>query len=373
MGNVRWLLNVEDTHQNAFSKEDRDTLETIATELADTMERARLQYFFQQTLGAASDAVIITDVKGNVIKANRACAKLFGYPVKEIEGRHLRDFFVNAGDADYFMESKSLPNKRVRLLGRDRIQVDVLLSVSELPEELGGKVLIAKDPSVSEREEELEYLGKMYYELASQMKTPLSLIFTWLHQLKKDKTENGNDTIDKILKQARKLQLTYDRLAFYDKERGAVPYNPILLAMDEVVGKVLEELPDKDRKKILLDREHELLLFLRGDFYQLFFCFQSILSYLLRFLPEEDNIRWKISRVGDELLSEITGYFPCTVDKHTSDAEMDYAVSRATSEMAMGRSIIKLFIQNHGGTFFESEVIEDRITFRISLPLQQGD
>lgn len=373
MGNVRWLLNVEDTHQNGFSKEDRDTLETIATELAGSMERARLQFFFQQTLGAASDAVIITDVKGNVIKANRACAKLLGYPVNEIEGKDLRHFFVNAGDADYFMGSKSLPNKRVRLFGRDRIQVDVLLSVSELPEELGGKVLIAKDPSVSEREEELEYLGKMYYELASQMKTPLSLIFTWLHQLKKDKPENANDTIDKILKQARKLQLTYDRLAFYDKERGAVPYNPILLAIDEVVGKVLEELPDRDRNKILFDREDELLLFLRGDFYQLFFCFQSILSCLLRFLPEEDNIRWKISRDGDELLSEITGYFPGTLDEHTGDAEMDYAISRATSEMAMGRSIIKLFIQNHGGTFFESEVLEDRITFRITLPLQQGD
>jgi PAS domain S-box-containing protein len=368
-GHVRWLLNIEDSHQNAFSEENKTALEEIGRKLEGLMTRARTQHFLTALLENASDGILTTDGKGMVAKANPAWADMLGYSHEELEGRDVLDFFSSKEEGNNLLEGP-LPNQKILLRHADGDTVEVLLSISELPKALAGKILIAKDLALAKRMEELEYLGKMYYEIATQTKTPLSLIFTWLDGLKEQRRDDG-DTIDKIIRQLKRVDLTFDRLAFYGEEEEEPP-KKFLLDIKEVVDKVLSDIPEKDREQIV-DEFIEPLPLLRGEIYQLYFCFQSILSYLLRFLPENKRIKWKTWTENDRLVSEVSGYFPPQPEEKPDDLERTYRISKTLLEMATGKAVVERFIKEHEGELFDPRIEGDTMTLRIQLPIAQDE
>jgi PAS domain S-box-containing protein len=368
-GHVRWLLNIEDSHQNAFSEENKTALREIARELKGLMARARTQHFLTALLENASDGILTTDGKGMVAKANPAWANMLGYSHQELEGRDVLDFFPSKEKGTKLLEGP-LPNQKILLRHADGDTVEVLLSISELPKALAGKILIAKDLALAKRMEELEYLGKMYYEIATQTKTPLSLIFTWLDGLKEERRDDG-DTIDKIIKQLKRVDLTFDRLAFYGEEEDEPP-KKFLLDIKEIVDKVLSDIPEKDREQILEEFVEPLPL-VRGEIYQLYFCFQSILSHLLRFLPEERKIHWKTWRENDRLVSEVSGYFPPPPEEKPDDLEKTYRISKTLLEIATGKTLLKRFINEHKGEIFDPKIEGDTMTLRIQLPVAEDE
>jgi signal transduction histidine kinase len=50
--------------------------------------------------------------------------------------------------------------------------------------------------------------------------------------------------------------------------------------------------------------------FLFGDLSQLSFCFETILSYLIRFLPEDQKVHVNVTTDKDRLEAKIGGTFP---------------------------------------------------------------
>jgi PAS domain S-box-containing protein len=370
-GHVRLLLNIEDSHQNAFSEENKTALREIARELEGLMRRARTQHFLKALLENASDGILTTDGKGMVAKANPAWANLLGYPHDELEGRDVADFFPDRKEGQNLLREGPLPNKKILLRRADGNEVEVLLSISELPRELAGKILIAKDLALAKRMEHLEYLEKMYYEIATQTKTPLSLVFTWLDRLR-EQVDVGGDTIDKILKQLKRVDLTFDRLALYSREGEDEPPKKFLLDIREVVDKVLSDIPKRDRQQIE-EAFVEPLPLLRGEIYQLYFCFQSILSYLLRFLPEKKKISWKTWKENNRLVSEVSGYFPIEPQEKPDDLEKTYRISKTLLEMATGKALVERFIKQHDGEFVDPKIEGDTMTLRIQLPYAEDE
>jgi len=372
-GKVCWLLNIQDSHQNAFVEEEKKALEGVFREVSEFLERSRLHYFVNATLQSASDAVIVTDTKGNINRVNPATKKLLGYSKAEMAGSALKDYFKDADVAEAVLKAEKFPSYEVTLRRNNGDEANVLLSASQLPEEVGGKVFIAKDLSLQKRVEELEYLGKMYYEISTQTTTPLALVFSWLNRLK-SKTETGRATeiLDKSIRQLRKVQLTYDRLALYDKEKEVVPYNELLLDIPEVLNNVMADFPKTEMEKIDIEME-ERMPYLRGDVFQLSFCLETILSYLLRFVPEDEKVRFRISHVPDWVIIEITGFFPGLPNEKFEEIAKKSLVSRTLTEMALGEKIITTFIANHKGKFHEPEREGEIIKFRIDLPtLKKG-
>jgi PAS domain-containing protein len=86
-GQVRWLLDVEDIQQNAFAEEEQQALETVLAELAAVLERSRQHHFLQVVIQSTSDAIIVTDERGNINKVNPAAQRLLGYSEEELLGR----------------------------------------------------------------------------------------------------------------------------------------------------------------------------------------------------------------------------------------------------------------------------------------------
>lgn len=365
---VCWLLNVEDPRENAFSKDEEKALEGVTSEVGQLLLRSWLHHFLNATLESASDAVISTDGVGHINQVNPATKKILGYSRVEMMNTPLKNYFKEEAEAEDILRARYLPSYEVDLRRKNGGDINVLLSASELPEDFGGKVLIAKDLSVQKRVDELEYLGKMYHEISAQTTTPLTLAQTWLDRLRqKSEDPQTLETLDRVVRQLGKVELTYDRLALYDRADEVLPYNELLLDMPEILDNVKAQFPraELDQIDFKLDK---VMPYLRGDVFQLSFCFETILSYLLRFASEDRKIEFRVSNLLSRLKIEINGFFPGPKNEGFERITKKSLISKTITGMALGESVIKTFIDNHKGKFHKPARKEELIKFRIDLP-----
>jgi hypothetical protein len=188
-----------------------------------------------------------------------------------------------------------------------------------------------------------------------------------MRSLKEEMGVDGS-LVDKILKQLKRIDLTFDRLTLYGVEENEKPAKHYLLNLKEVVERVLNDIPDKDREQVVVEYV-EPLPFLNGELYQLYFCFQTNLSYLLRFLPESRKIYWKTWNEDKYLISELNVYFPMTASKKSEDIENSYHISKTLFEMATGKSLVKRFLDQHNGQLLDPKIEGDSMALRIQLPI----
>ncbi len=364
-----WILNVEDAKKNAFANEEMQSLKALLSDITVFLDLAWLRFFLEKTLEATSDLVVVTDRRGLIKKVNPAGRELLGYMGNELKDKDFKERFKHLGFAESIEKADKSLSDLVILLRKDGGEVEVLMSSADLPHPVGGKVFIAKDRRYEKRAEELEYLGQMFYEIAIQSKTPLSLVFGWLNDFKGELPgEVGQKTLDKTLRQLRRLELTFDRMALYDQARSAVPYTEMLLEIQEVVRQVHDDFPEAELKKIEIAMA-EGLPYLRGDLFQLTFCMETVLAHLLRFVPENEKITLVISHDDHRILIEVKGFSPDPSIVGQKSGSLRGLVSRSRAEMALGESTIRSFIDNHRGSFEAHRIDAERVAFRIGLPI----
>ncbi|GAX60653.1 sensory signal transduction histidine kinase [Candidatus Scalindua japonica] len=357
-GDVVWLLNIEDSQKNAISKNEEDALKVIINEIQSLVEKSNIQYFLNSTLEFASDMVIVTDSKGKIERVNPASLKLLGYLEKEMKNRYFKEFINNEDVTKDILDADNIPSDEVVLLSKSNKEVNVLLSVVRLPEEFAKKVFIAKDLTQHKRLEKMALLDKMYQEIATQTKTPLSLVFRWLKKIK-SKNELDLEMLEKAIRQLHKVELTYDRLALYnyDEKKGGFSHDKIRIEISEVIDIVMDELPVAEKNLIKYEKKQMPSMY--GDIFQLSFCLKTILSYLLRYVPEDEKILVNIFNKNNMIKLHINGFYP-----ELSNAEY----SRTLAEMALGEEIVKDFIKQHDGEY-KQEKSSGRIEFHIDLPI----
>lgn len=365
---LSWLLNVEDSHENAFSDGELEELRNFVKEFRVLLDRASLHYFLETTWDAASDAIIVTDGKGEVRQANPAAEKLLGFGKDRMVESAFQKYFARANEYDRVIEEGDT-SQEVTLQAKDGHEVPVLLSAAELPKTIGGRVFIAKDLSLYQRVKELEYLDKLYYELAIQTKTPLSLAFSWLRQIKDEETDSSKiDMVDKIIQQLRKVNLTYDRLALYDKREGIMPFNEVLLDMSEVLERLFYEMPETEKNKVEFEPKG-VLPCLRGDVFQLTFCLKAILSYLMRFASEKRKISIDLKPEPGSVSIKVRGFLPGLPKEKKVDIIKLGSLPQRLAEMQLGERVIKDFVTKYHKGKYHRVAFGDNITeFQIELP-----
>jgi PAS domain S-box-containing protein len=315
----------------------------------------------------------VANVQGHLENPNEATAHLLKYTQEEIAGLQLGDLIADEDTVADIVRATSIQAKEVRLKCKNGQEIPVLISVSTLPKEFGGKVMICKDLSLYKRVEELEYLGKMYHEIAVQTQTPLSLAFSWVHALRDQSSDRpAIETFEKILRQLKKIEITYDRLALYDHARGVLPFNPVLCRMSEIVSYIRSAFPASETDKIEFHLD-ESLPYLKGDLFQLNFCFESILSYLLRHIPPKKCIRFDVSVVNDAVVIQIIGLLPNPKDEARLPGQPSPVVSETLARMALGSDVIERFIENHGGSMVRRMSDGYEQVFDITLPAHREE
>jgi hypothetical protein len=228
-------------------------------------------------------------------------------------------------------------------------------------------VIIVKDLSMIKRLNELKYLGQMFHEIAVQTKLPLSLASSWLRKLQEVTQEDDvTDTLEKIMQQLHKVELTYNKLALYDKKEGFIPPNKYLMDISEVIDHIFGKLPLSERNKIdkLVDAH---LPPLYGDIFQLCFCIESILSCLLRTVPQDEKVCLKIFQKSDRIVIRTKGFFPPPSQYHKTSSS-DY-LSKVAADLALGDRIVENFVHNHEGHYLKKRRKGQRVEFQIDIPI----
>jgi PAS domain S-box-containing protein len=368
-GKVCWMLNLEDPRENAFSQEEVDELQTILDELKNLLDGVLMRHFVEAMVRSASDAIFVTDALGSISRVNPAVESLLGYSDGELIGSSISELLPAQQLLQEVLDGRKLSCDEVTLIRKDRAKLPVLLSSSPLPKELGGVVFIARDRTLSNRVKKLEYLGKMYHEIAVETKTPLALAFSWLNTIRtNERNPDSSDVfeaVSKVIQQLKKVELTFDRLALYDPNAGLIPYNEMLLSISEIIQQILDAFPKNERRKITQECEDGLPL-IRGDLYQLTFCVRTILSYLLRFVPQEGSIPLRVTRNGGWITIRIAGFMPRR-DTIALECEEGESLSRALADIALGENIIRGFVANQKGLYHDPVRKGEQMEFRIDL------
>ncbi|MFC1604289.1 PAS domain S-box protein [Planctomycetota bacterium] len=367
-GDLRWLLNIEDSYENAFSKNEIEDLNVIINEVEQFLKHRHHFHVLEATLKSVSDILVTTDNTGRIQQVNEAVEILLGYTEKDLLGKSLARLFVSRAIFDKIM-AKSTTSSEVEMKTKSGAAVPVLISSSQLPEELEGIVIVAKDLSMIRRIHELEYLGKMFREIAVQTKLPLSLASSWLRRLRESIIEgDAVDTLEKVMQQLHKVELTYNKLAFYDQKEGLIPCHKYLMDISEVIDHVFGKLPLTENEKI--DKVVDVKLPpLRGDIFQLSFCMESILSCLLRTIPQDEKVHFRVGQESGQIVIRARGFFPLPTEKLKASPS-DY-LSRVAADLALGDRIIENFVRNHKGRYHKKRGKKNRIEFQIDLPIAE--
>lgn len=367
-GRVQWLLNVEDPKENAFAPEEQVALDTLLAGLAGLLERSRQHSFLKAIRESVSDAILVTDEQDRVRAANPAVELLLGYTEAEIVDQPFSRFFRDPESARALLQTSGSRTDHVVLRKKDGRDREVLLSVSPLPEASGSRVFTAKDLLPYQQAERLEVLERVYAEIASQTRTPLSLIHTWLQDLQQRSSDpEAVEILQKMREQLRSVGLTYDRLLLAQTTGASVPYREVLLDWAEVLEAVRRDLPKTDLAKIEVVSPANLPP-VRGDLYQLRFCLVTILSHLLRYAPQDRRIRLTFSSQNGDVTAHIEGVLPELTEERTEPSSARTALARTLVELSLGAAIIRQFLANQRGTFKEARGPHDEAHYQIILP-----
>ena len=363
-GDATWLLNIEDAKENAFSEDEQKTVEWILSGLASALDRLWHHSFVEEALKAMSDAVFVTNTDGRIRQANRAAEGLLKYSQAQLRERSLPQLIATNSPTPVSIKDL-IGHKEFNLRAMDGQSIPVMLTGTALEKEFAAYIFVAKNMFYHKRLEELEYLGEMYFEIATQVQTPLSLAYNWLSQLKnQDATTNLDDIVDGSLRQLQKVELTYKRLAMYKAGERLSARQILLLDVSEIMGVIRDDMPEAEIAKIAWPEENNV--YLEGDLFQLVFCYETILSYLLRFVAQDDKVRIDLRSQEGWLQTAISARFPQMADQ---TATRDKAkVAKTLKDMALGEDLIESFITQNGGRYLSPAHLDDRLTFRFDLP-----
>jgi PAS domain S-box-containing protein len=354
---VQWILTAGDDRVDAYSKDEEEDVAAMLNEAALVLSRISRQYLIESAFRSSSDAVFVTDTQSKILFANPSAATLLGYrDPAELNGPFER-IFPDGHVARRVFETTGSAAVEVELLRRDGSKVAVLVSGSELPEELFRKAFIAKDLTAARRLEKLETLRKLFEEIAVQTHTPLAMVKTWLTRAGSDQA--SADLCTKILGQLKKLEITYDRLALSSdcaRVFNATSKQPLDLGVE--LKRTIEEFPDSERA--LIDfRDPGELPWITGDPAQISYMFGTVLSYLARLCGGQGNCVCVRIEPGDGRVkvSFAAAAVPAPDESHS-------ALARAKFELALGEPTIVAFAGNNSATYQRTT---DAETTRIDL------
>lgn len=365
-----WVLNIEDSHYNAFSDEEIDKVAFICDQVARLLDGLVARYIYDSAFRESADAIFITDSLGQLRRLNPAAESLLGYGIgrSRAEGRpsHFADCLADP-NAKEIVTAEGIKNTKVALSRRDGEKVNVLLSMFQLPQEIKDKYYIAKSLVLEERLAELEGIREVYDELAAQIKTPITILYGLLRRLHRTSSDTmPAELLHKAMNLLRRMELTYDHLAYYDPEQSHQLNTKVLIDLKSLI---------EDSRQVLARSDHKVadmaipenLPYIVGDPYQLGFVFQSIFGYLFYSLPLDREITLHVEQKDKFLEATMQAPFPSERLHELKDDSREMA--RLITEVALGKRTIERFVKNHGGEMEAPQFDQNELRFRLRLPV----
>jgi PAS domain-containing protein len=344
-GRILWILNLEDTHKNAFAEPEIETIEGIVKQVDTIVEHLFQGLVLTQVLDVFPDGVVIASNKGNVLLCNDAARRLF-----ERSNISLRTELASclpAADLKRALsEQTSLP-WATEIRGVKGKRTRVLMSKFILPVEYDHVVLRLQDVTELEWKTDIERLEAALAEAASLVRVPLSLVSSHVRQMKKANESERADLADKALRQLGRVELTYDRI-FASYGSNELPHEQkVPIDLDQIIDHILSELPVSDRAAVKLTACEEPVRVLATS-YRLLFALESMLAYLLRARANANEITVEVRKPNEKSVEIVMAG---SIQSVEPNGDLERLVEATRNEIALGERLLGQIARECGGVF----------------------
>jgi PAS domain S-box-containing protein len=380
---------------------------------------AEQREWFETTLESIGDAVIATDIQGDVVFMNAIAEHLTGWTLTDARGRTCADVFniinensrrpVESPVTRVLAEGTvvGLANHTVLIAadGTERPIDDSGAPIRSRSGRIVGVVLVFRDVSERRRNElerrdaardrerlfEAERAARGDAERANrakdefvamvshELRTPLNAILGWTQLMAKPELEPNvmSRGLDVISRSARlQTQLISDLLDISRIMSGKLRLDIEHVHLASVVGDAMDTVQrDADDKRIVMTRDlDDSVEAIAGDPARVQQIVWNLLSNAIKFTPEGGHVsvRLRKSSQDAQIIVSDTGvgirsdFMPHIFDRFQ---QADQSITRRVGGLGLGLSIAKHLVELHGGTITaESKGIGHGATFTVLLP-----
>jgi PAS domain S-box-containing protein len=364
-GRILWILNLEDPLKNAFAEPEIETIKSIVGQVDAMVDHLFGSQVLSQVLEVFPDGVVIAGKEGNVLLCNDEARRLFER--ERLSTGSKLSSFLSASDLAKALSEQESPAWTTEIHGTKGKKTSVLMKKFLLPEEYDHVVLLLKDVTELQWRTDIERLKAALAEAASQVRVPLSLVSSYVHQIWRKAKEDSRlmDLADKTIRQLSRIELTYDRVfASYDANKLPTE-RKIPVDVSRIIGHILDELPASDRETVKLTRA-EGPIWVLADSYRLLFALESMLSYLLRSRANSNEVSIKLSNLKTNYVEIAMAGSVISIEPN---GELETIIEATRTEIALGERLLKRIAGECGGTFarVKQPIDQEELSIRLRL------
>lgn len=364
---LSWILEVASTEATAFSTEEIEAIQLVASEASPILHQAGLFQRQCAVLGAIGDAVVEVDQSGRIRWCNPAAERLLGVGrshfgsavtalAKDAAGVNLLTRKVAAGPDEVTLKRFT-----------DGADVPALVTVAPLEGQADGRAIVVTDYAAQKEVVRLREMREVFRHAAMEGRVPLALAIGGLEDVAAAAGEERSDDFDKIRRQLSRADLPLERLmrlfASPPSGVGAVP-----VEMADLLARTIDGLP-REQIELLAHQPPSQPLWVRSDFRDLQFCVESMLSFALRTRPRDRHVQASAVAAGERAVIQIGGDWdlPQAQPPAPGDGRETTWRSKALADFALGQEVLAGIAQAYGGCF-EAETAP-ALRLALSLPI----
>ncbi len=350
------------------------------------------------------DIITILDIHGNISYMSPSGIKLSGFSEKEIIGSNLLNT-VHKHDKEEvsnFLLNEIKPNQENSILFRSKIfkggyrwfesivtplrsdDENILLqsSTRDVTPRIKAEIELTKALA---KEKELSELKSRFVNMAShEFRTPLATIRSSAELIKlfidKDPNAISQKIYNKVTEKLDDITLDIDRIAdlmsdiltMGKVEANRIPFNPQTINIADFVGEYLsiDAIKISDKRKININLDNTIMVNIDTKLMKQ--VLQNAISNAIKYSPNEKPIDISIEKVNNHSVITIKdngigipeAELPLVFESFFRSTNVDNIPGTG-----LGMSIIKLFVEMHGGTINIESKINKGTSLIITLPI----
>ena len=362
------------------------------------LEPQRAAALLAAIVDGSEDAIVSKDLEGIVRSWNKAAETMFQYTAGEMIGQSIRRIIPAERQAE---EDEVLSKIRAGVpvshfetvrQRKDGSPVEISLSVSPIKDHEGrvvGASKIARD--ISAHKQLLRELGdasrikdEFLATLSHELRTPLNAVLGYAQMLRTGNiAEDRRQQVVEIIERNAHLlsQLVSDVLDVSSVVTGKLRLRLGGIDLRDIVASSVEIVqPSADSKGLTISLDcPPAPLIIRGDADRLHQVFWNLLTNAVKFTPRGGRIDVTVSQGAGEACVEVRdtgigvppGFVHRLFERFT---QVESGLRREVGGLGLGLSIVRYFIEAHGGEVSASSPGEGQgATFSVRLPLTTPD
>jgi PAS domain S-box-containing protein len=412
-GQFHGILAVATSDDNGFDEGQRGLIDAVATNLALNLGRSQvIQTLNDQArelgvmlrqhqeesskreaiLASIADGVVYNDQLGRIVLVNRAAEQILSRRAQDLIGRDLKDLFrlFTAGPRTSILEAMRAilttpqadipPEAFQTVLQIDNRTISAhLASVVTEGDEFLGIVTVFRDitKEVEADQAKSEFVSTVSHEL----RTPMTAIKGYTDLIYSGAVGEINDNQKRFLgivqsNTERLTALISDLLDISRVETGRVRFEPEPVQLGDIVKNVIDALaPNAEDKGHSLNLKVEPdLPEIMGDPNRLNQVFTNLVGNSIKYTPEDGEVYVAVYSVGEAVRADVRdngiGIYSEDLSKiFDRFYRADHPLVQESRGSGLGLSIVKMFVEMHGGRVWAESGAGTGSTFTVLLPL----